>query len=120
MIKGGATFRIVTDPIGSPRLVVDVATGTIAQRMNATTSSATSPSTPIPDSSRFGFAGGLYDPAAKLVRLGLRDYDAATGRFTAPRIPRSSPRRGSALRRERSREPGRSARAGSETAGTTG
>ena len=31
----------------------------------------------------FGFAGGLYDPDTKLVRFGLRDYDAFTGRWTA-------------------------------------
>ena len=30
----------------------------------------------------FGFAGGLYDPATKLVRFGARDYDAVTGRWT--------------------------------------
>jgi RHS repeat-associated protein len=31
----------------------------------------------------FGFAGGLYDPDTGLVRFGARDYDAATGRWTA-------------------------------------
>ena len=30
----------------------------------------------------FGFAGGLYDQDTKLVRFGVRDYDAATGRWT--------------------------------------
>jgi YD repeat-containing protein len=34
MVKGGVTYRIVTDHLGSPRLVVDAATGTIAQRMD--------------------------------------------------------------------------------------
>ena len=29
----------------------------------------------------FGFAGGLYDPATKLVRFGARDYDASIGRW---------------------------------------
>jgi RHS repeat-associated protein len=82
MIKGGATFRIVTDPIGSPRLVVDVATGTIAQRMNYDEFGNVTLDT-NPGFQPFGFAGGLYDPATKLVRFGLRDYDAATGRFTA-------------------------------------
>lgn len=31
----------------------------------------------------FGFAGGLYDQHTKLTRLGARDYDAETGRWTA-------------------------------------
>ena len=30
----------------------------------------------------FGFAGGIYDPDTTLVRFGLRDYDAETGRWT--------------------------------------
>jgi RHS repeat-associated protein len=31
-----------------------------------------------------GFAGGLFDADTGLVRFGWRDYDPATGRFTAP------------------------------------
>ena len=31
----------------------------------------------------FGFAGGLYDPDTGLIRFGVRDYDAQTGRWTA-------------------------------------
>jgi type VI secretion system secreted protein VgrG len=31
----------------------------------------------------FGFAGGLYDRDTGLVRLGVRDYDPQTGRWTA-------------------------------------
>ena len=34
MIKGGVTYRIITDHLGSPRLVVDAATGTVVQRMD--------------------------------------------------------------------------------------
>ena len=30
-----------------------------------------------------GFAGGIEDPVTGLVRFGLRDYEPATGRFTA-------------------------------------
>ncbi len=82
LIKGGATYRIVTDALGSPRLVIDTATGAIAQRLdydafgNVTADSA-------PGFQPFGFAGGLYDRDTKLTRFGARDYDAATGRWTA-------------------------------------
>jgi RHS repeat-associated protein len=31
----------------------------------------------------FGFAGGLYDATTEFVRFGARDYDPATGRWTA-------------------------------------
>ena len=34
LVKGGVTYRILTDHLGSPRLVVDTATGLIAQRMD--------------------------------------------------------------------------------------
>ena len=30
-----------------------------------------------------GFAGGLVDPHTGFIRFGFRDYDPATGRFTA-------------------------------------
>lgn len=33
IVKGGVTYRVVTDHLGSVRLVVDVATGVIAQRL---------------------------------------------------------------------------------------
>ena len=89
MIKGGASaVRIVTDPIGSPRLVVDVATGTIAQRMNYDEFGNVTLDT-NPGFQPFGFAGGLYDPATKLVRFGLR--------ATTDARPRSPP--GSRARR---------------------
>jgi RHS repeat-associated protein len=82
MIKGGNTYRIVSDHLGSPRLVIDVATGTTVQRIDydsygkitVDTNSGFQP---------FGFAGGLYDPDTQLTRFGSRDYDAFAGRWTA-------------------------------------
>src|SRR5262249_36642697 len=35
---------------------------------------------PVP----FGYAGGLYDPEAEIVRFSARDYDPQLGRWTAP------------------------------------
>jgi RHS repeat-associated protein len=81
MIKGGATYRIVTDRLGSPRLVVDTATGAIAQRIDYDEFGQVLSDT-NPGFQPFGYAGGLYDHHTKLVRFGLRDYDAHTGRWT--------------------------------------
>lgn len=82
MVKGGVTYRIITDLLGSPRLVVDVATGTIAQRIDYDEFGQVRNDT-NPGFQPFGFAGGLYDRDTKLVRFGARDYDAETGRWTA-------------------------------------
>ncbi|WP_437957916.1 DNRLRE domain-containing protein [Sorangium sp. So ce119] len=82
MIKGGATYRILTDHLGSPRLVVDIATGTVAQRMDFDEFGRVLLDT-NPGFTPFGFAGGLYDRDTGLVRFGVRDYDPETGRWTA-------------------------------------
>ena len=82
MVKGGATYRIVTDPAGSVRLVINTATGAIAQRMDYDGFGQVVSDT-SPGFQPFGFAGGLYDKDTKLVRFGARDYDAEAGRWTA-------------------------------------
>jgi RHS repeat-associated protein len=82
MVKGGTTYRIIADHLGSPRLVVDVATGAIAQRMDYDEFGNVILDT-NPGFQPFGFAGGLYDRDTKLTRFGARDYDAETGRWTA-------------------------------------
>jgi hypothetical protein len=69
MMKGGATYRIVTDHLGSPRLVVDSATGVIAQRIDYDEFGNVVLDT-NPGFQPFGFAGGLYDPETTLVRFG--------------------------------------------------
>jgi RHS repeat-associated protein len=82
MLKGGTTYRLVTDRLGSVRLVVDAATGAIVQRMDYDEFGRILLDT-NPGFQPFGFAGGLYDPDTGLVRFGARDYDAETGRWTA-------------------------------------
>jgi len=81
MEKGGKTYRIVSDHLGSVRMVVDSATGEIAQRMDYDAFGFVIQDT-NPGFHPFGFAGGLYDQDTKLVRFGARDYDAFTGRWT--------------------------------------
>jgi len=82
MIKGSVTYRIVTDHLGSPRLIIDTATGAVAQRLDYDEFGQMTFNT-APGFQPFGFAGGLYDPDTKLTRFGARDYDAFAGRWTA-------------------------------------
>src|SRR5205807_2463017 len=82
LIKNGATYRIVTDHLGSVRLVVDVSTGQVAERLDYDEFGVVLADT-NPGFQPFGFAGGLYDVDTGLVRFGARDYDAQTGRWTS-------------------------------------
>ena len=81
MVKGGVTYRIITDHLGSPRLVVNITNGAIIQRIDYDEFGNVLADT-NPGFQPFGFAGGLYDQHTKLVRFGVRDYDTATGRWT--------------------------------------
>src|ERR1051326_6890880 len=80
MIRDGATYRIIADQVGSVRVVVNARTGEIAAAMDydefgrPRTFAGLVP---------FGFAGGLYDTDTQLIRVGARDYDPQTGRWTA-------------------------------------
>ena len=82
MVKGGVTYRMLTDHVGSVRLVVNTATGAIAQRIDYDTFGRITQNT-SPAFQPFAFAGGLYDADTGLVRLGARDYDPSIGRWTA-------------------------------------
>lgn len=82
MIAGGRTYSIITDQLGSPRLVVDATSGKIAQEVEYDEFGNISKDTE-PGFTPFGFAGGLYDRDTKLVRFGARDYDPEVGRWTS-------------------------------------
>jgi RHS repeat-associated protein len=82
MIKGGATYRILSDHLGSPKLVVNIADGAVIQRMEYDVWGKVINDT-NPGFQPFGFAGGIYDQHTGLVRFGARDYDPVTGRWTA-------------------------------------
>lgn len=81
MLRGGRTYRLVTDAVGSVRLVVDTADGSIAQRIDYD-AFGRAVSDSAPGFQPFGFAGGLWDRDTGLVRFGARDYDPRTGRWT--------------------------------------
>ena len=74
MVKGGVTYRIITDHLGSPRMVVDANSGAVVQTIQYDEYGVVL-SDDNPGFLPFGFAGGLYDGATGLVRFGARDYD---------------------------------------------
>jgi RHS repeat-associated protein len=80
MHKAGHTYRIITDHLGSPRLVIDVDSGAIAQRIDYDSWGAVLLDT-NPGFQPFGFSGGLYDRATQLLRFGARDYDPSIARW---------------------------------------
>ena len=82
MIQGTDTYRIISDQVGSVRLVIDTTTGVIEQRIDYDAFGNITQDT-NPGFQPFGFAGGLFDQHTYLTRFGARDYDAETGRWTA-------------------------------------
>jgi len=81
MAKGGRTYRIIADHLGSPRLVINIADGTVVQRLDYDAFGTVVTDT-NPGFQPFGFAGGLYDRDTGLGRFGARDYDPRVGRWT--------------------------------------
>lgn len=82
VIRGGSTYRIFSDQIGSPRVVVDVSSGAIVERIDYDERGNVLRDTNagfIP----FGFAGGIVDRDTGFVRFGARDYDPQSGRWTS-------------------------------------
>ena len=82
MIKSSTNYRIISDHLGSVRLVVNASTGEIAQRMDYDAWGRVIEDT-NPGFQPFGYAGGIYDRDTGLVRFGARDYDPQVGRWTA-------------------------------------
>jgi len=82
MVQGTVEYRFIKDHLGSPRLIVDSASGSVVQRLDYDEFGSVVQDT-NPGFQPFGFAGGLYDYQTGLVRLGARDYDAQIGRWTS-------------------------------------
>jgi RHS repeat-associated protein len=80
VLKSGGTYRLVTDHLGSVRVVADVTNGAVVQRLDYDEFGRVTQDT-NPGFQPFGFAGGVYDVATELVRFGARDYDSETGRW---------------------------------------
>ncbi|MDH4183657.1 MAG: RHS repeat-associated core domain-containing protein [Nitrospinota bacterium] len=82
MVKGGVTYRIISDHLGSVRLVVNTSDNSIAQRIDYDEFGNVIAGT-NPGFQPFGFCAGMYDQHTKLTRFGARDYDSFTGRWTS-------------------------------------
>jgi RHS repeat-associated protein len=82
IVAGGRTYRVVSDRLKSPRLVIDVDDGTIAQRLEFDEFGRTLADS-APGFQPIGFAGGLYDADTGLTLFGTRDYDPVAGRWIA-------------------------------------
>ena len=81
-LAAGETYRVISDHLGSVRLVVDSSDGSVVQRLDYGPFGRVMLDT-NPGLQPFGFAGGLYDYQTGLVRFGARDYDPETGRWTS-------------------------------------
>jgi RHS repeat-associated protein len=82
MLRGGNTYRIVTDHVGSARFLIEAGTAAAIEHIDYDEFGNVLADN-NPGFQPFGFAGGLYDPDTKLVRFGARDYDPQTGRWTS-------------------------------------
>lgn len=78
MIVGSDKYLVITDHLGSPRLIVKSDDGTIAQRLDYNVIGDVTNDT-SPGFQPYGYAGGIYDPDTGLVRFGARDYDPKSG-----------------------------------------
>ncbi|ARV44886.1 hypothetical protein BCV50_07530 [Bacillus subtilis] len=80
--RDGTKFYVTTDLVGTPRVVTN-GTGTVLRELEhdsfGNIIADSNPRFVLP----IGFAGGLADPDTELVRFGYRDYEPASGRWTA-------------------------------------
>ena len=83
-LRGGVVYRIVSDQIGSVRLVVNADdVSDVLFRAEYTAFGEMTVLEGDVEAVPFGFAGGLFDAGTGLVRFGARDYDPVVGRWTA-------------------------------------
>jgi RHS repeat-associated protein len=83
MVQGSTTYRLVTDQVGSVRLVVNTSTGAVVERIDYDEFGNVLSDTGSVRMTPFGFAGGLWDRDSGLVRFGARDYNSETARWIA-------------------------------------
>ncbi len=81
--KAGRTYRIISDHLGSARIVVDASTGEVVQRLDYDAWGQLLQDSK-PGFQPFGYAGREFDPETGLVYMRARYYEPQAGRFVAP------------------------------------
>jgi len=84
IVRGDSTYYVITDHLGSVRLVVNEATGVVVHEMNYDEfgNQLITSNSKLVTWMPFGYAGGLFDGQTNFVKFGARDYDASVGRWT--------------------------------------
>ena len=82
VVRGGATYRVISDQLGSPSYVVNIANSGDVPFTASYTSFGKVTGTGL-DWMPFGFAAGISDSQTSLVRFGARDFDTSIGRWTS-------------------------------------
>jgi len=80
--RGGATYRVVSDHLGSPKYVVNVANAGDVP-FSADYESFGKAGGIGREWLPLGFASGIFEPDTELLRFGARDYDPDTGRWVS-------------------------------------
>lgn len=80
--RGGERFYVAADQVGTPRLVLD-SSGAVVKQRDYNSFGVLAGDTAPEFELVIGFAGGLEDVETGLVRFGFRDYEPASGRWTA-------------------------------------
>ena len=75
-------YKVISDHLGSVRLVVDTSDGNIIQRIDYDAWGKIVFNN-NPGFQPFAFAGGLYDESTTFIHFGLREYDAQTAQWTS-------------------------------------
>ena len=88
ILRGGVTYRVIKDHLGSPRVIVSEASGAVAQRMDFDAWGNVLVDI-NPGWQPFGFAGGLWDRESELVRFGVRDLVPKLGGLPKTRFASS-------------------------------
>ncbi len=83
MFRGGVKYRILSDHLGSPRAILDSATGAFVWRAEINPWGVRTVTLGADDFLPVGFAHGSFDVDTGFVRFGARDYDPRLGRWVS-------------------------------------